>query len=101
VTPSGSSFAGNAFQSESPEDASAKRRAAEIPAAGRFELVDEALERRTVVEIAAYDVEGNAEKRADPGLAARAGDALLHSDERRQESADPLHVPDAVELAHG
>src|SRR5439155_17839123 len=91
---------GDAREYKPAESAAAKRRSSEVAVAGRLELVDEALERRPVVQVAADDVERDTEQRADPRLAARAMDALLDADHRREDAADALHVPDAVELAH-
>jgi hypothetical protein len=96
-----SSFIGRAFQSESPEDASPKRRPAAEAGAGRLELVHEAPERRAVVEVAPDDVERDAEERTDAGLSARARDPLLDADHGREQPAHALHVPDPIELAHG
>ena len=92
---------GDAHEYKPAEFAAAKRRPAKVVVAGRLELVDEALKRRPVVQVAADDVERNAEEGTDPRLAARARDALLDADHRREDAADALHVPDAVELAHG
>jgi hypothetical protein len=53
------------------------------------------------MQLEADDVEGGSEQPADPGLAARPGNPLVDAGHRRQETADALDVPDAVELAHG
>jgi hypothetical protein len=98
--PSAASFSFSS-ESESPELASSKRGSADIAVAVRLELVDEAAERRSVAQAEAVDVERDAGERADPGLAAASCDALLDPDERRQQAASTLHVPDAVELGHG
>src|SRR6266536_666651 len=99
--PSAASLSGSAFQCESPELASAKRRAAEVAVVKGLELVDEGLQRRPVAETEAAYVEGAAEERAEPRLAALARDAFVHADERREQAAQARDVPDAVEVAHG
>src|SRR5437763_863500 len=90
----------SASKCESPELASAKRGAAREAVAVRLELVDEALKGRPVAQAEAVNVKWNAGERAQPGLASLPFDSLLHADERRQQAASPLHVPDAVQLGH-
>src|SRR3954447_20374125 len=90
-----------ASQCESPELPSPKRGAAAVAVTVGLELVDEPAERCAVAEAEAVHIERNAHERADPGLAARPVDALLHADERRQQAASAIHVPDTVELGHG
>jgi hypothetical protein len=96
-----SSSVGNSLKSESPELASAKRGPAEVAIAVELELVYEACQRASVAELEADHVERHAHELAHPRLPAASRDALVHSDERRKEAAHALHVPDAVELAHG
>jgi hypothetical protein len=86
---------------ESPERASSKRGAASEAVALGLELVHESPERSAVAEAEAVHVERNAHQGADPRLAAGALDALLHAEQRRQQAATALHVPDTVELGHG
>src|SRR5256885_4454055 len=99
--PSAASLSGCAFECESPELASPKRRAAEVSVALPFQPVDEVLKRRPVAEAEALDVEGRERQRAEPGLAARPLDVLLDAVQRRQQAVDPRDVPDTVQLGHG
>jgi hypothetical protein len=95
------SYVSFACQCESPELAAPKRRSSTEAVAVRLELVDEAAEGRAVAEAEAVDVEGHPGERAAGRLAAGSLDALLHADERGQQAASALHVPDTVELGHG
>jgi hypothetical protein len=88
-------------QCESPELTASKRRAPSEALAVRLELVDEAAERRAVAEAEADDVERRSRQRPARRLAAGAVDALPHADERREQAASALQVPDTVELGHG
>jgi hypothetical protein len=67
----------------------------------RLEDVDEAGERRAVVQFQPDDVERHADQAArEQRLTVRAVDLLADADQRRQEAAAAPDVPDSVELGH-
>jgi len=67
----------------------------------RREDVDEAAERRAVVQLQPDDVERHADQAArEQGLPMRSMNVLADTDQRRQEAAGALDVPDSVELGH-
>jgi hypothetical protein len=99
--PSANSSVSFSCQCESPELAASKRRAPAEAVTVRLELVDEAAEGSAVVEAETDDVEGHPRQPPARRLAAGALNLLPHADERRQQTASALHVPDTVELWHG
>src|SRR3954466_2908553 len=99
--PSAASSVSFSCQCESPELASAKRRASAKAVAVGLELVDEAAEGRAVVEAETGDIERGTRQRPALRLAAGSVNALPHADERRQQAAAAFHVPVTIELAHG
>jgi len=67
----------------------------------RREDVDEAAERRAVVQLQPDDVERQADQAArEQGLPVRSMDVLTDTDQRRQQAAGALDLPDSVELGH-
>jgi hypothetical protein len=67
----------------------------------RLEDVDEAGERRAVVQFQPDDVERHTDQAArEQRLAMRSVDVLADTDQRRQEAAGALDVPDPIELGH-
>ena len=70
------------------------------PVASRCQDVDEAGERRAVVQLVADDVEGEAGGAADLRRAVRPDDALADAAQRWQQATGSLNLPDSVELAH-
>src|SRR2546423_15076182 len=99
--PSAASLSGCAFECESPELASPKRRAAEVSVALPFQPVDEVLKRRPAAEAEALDVEGRERQRAEPGLPPRPLEVLMDAVPRRQQAVHPRAVPDPVQPGTG
>jgi len=67
----------------------------------RHEDVDEAGERRAVVQLQPDDVERHVDQSArEQRLPARSADVLADTDQRRQEAAGALDGPDSIELGH-
>src|SRR5581483_231528 len=87
-------------QPEAPELAPAEERAAEVASSVGLEHVDEGGQRSHVAELEPGDPERDPGQPAQSRLAAVRADPLLDADERREEPGQPLHLPDAVELAH-
>jgi len=68
----------------------------------RHEDVDEAGERRAVVQLQPDDVERHVDQSArEQRLPARSADVLADTDQRRQGAAGTLDPPDPVKLVHG
>src|SRR5919204_6036190 len=82
------------------DDAVEGRAAAVAVGALRFDDVDEARERRLVVELVAANLEGNPGQGPDDGRSTGAVDALPHAEERRQRATRPLDLPDPVQTGH-
>jgi hypothetical protein len=67
----------------------------------RHDDVDKAGERRAVVQLQPDDVERHADQTAwEQRLPMRSVDVLADTDQRWQEAAGALDVPDSVELGH-
>src|SRR3954468_20491782 len=99
--PSAASSVSFSCQCESPELASAKRRASAKAVAVGLELVDEAAEGRAVVKAEAGDIERGTRQRPALRPPAGPGNALPTADERRQQAAAALRVPGTIDLGHG
>ena len=88
------------FQLELAELPAAKHRAAAVALFVALEHVDEADERRAVAERHPDHVEWHPWQRADVRRPRTTRDLLAHPGQWRQRPADPLDLPDPVELSH-